>query len=77
MQKYVLIHTDGYSISNKGVFDTLEDARKKMTQEYLNIALNPDFQKWVTEDSGIEEDEATLKVEAIDVYLWKIVEVKA
>ena len=75
-KKYILIHTDGYSITKEGIFDTLEDARKEMSKKYLDIALKPDFQKWVTEDSYIEDTEATLKIEAIDFYLWKIFEIK-
>lgn len=74
MNKYLLIHTDGYSINHKE-FTSFEAAAAEMESQYK--AYMPDFLEEQYQNlTYIGENSAALYNNGEDVYLWEIIEVK-
>lgn len=74
MNKYLLIHTDGYSINHKE-FTSFEAAAVEMESQYK--AYMPDFLEEQYQNlTYIGENSAALYNNGEDVYLWEIIEVK-
>ena len=74
---FLLIMTDGYNISVKSYTDRLS-AHNAMVDDYNNLNNNTDDadDEWAYL-SHIGEDDAILYAAGENVYVWKIVEIKA
>ena len=70
--KFILIHTDGYSIDCDDSYKTIDEARQEMNRQYNeNIPIGGLVPEW--EDmSFINDDDATLYTNGEEVHIWRI-----
>lgn len=70
--KFILIHTDGYSIDCDDSYKTIDEARQEMNRQYNeNIPIDGLVPEW--EDmSFINDDDATLYTNGEEVHIWRI-----
>lgn len=70
--KFILIHTDGYSIDCDDSYKTIDEARREMNRQYNEKiptrGLAPEWEDL----SSINDDDAILYVNGEDVHIWKI-----
>lgn len=74
--KILLISTDGYSITVKDDFASLEDAKQELEKEYKDVIPNTGLEKYYSQISYLGNDEATLYANGENVYIWKIIVVE-
>lgn len=70
---YILIYTDGYSIS-EDFFDTFKEAQERMKKEYSDASPEEWEEDW-EELSSLGEEESILYNNGEDVLLWKIIRI--
>ena len=73
--KFVLIHTDGYTIDYDDSHKTLDEARKEMKRQYdsnmPSDGLSPEWEDM----SYCNDDDAILYANGEDVHIWRIITV--
>lgn len=72
--KYILIETDGYSIETR-IFENLEDAQKQMKKQYTSWIPIGGLNNESKESSYLENIDAQLYANGMDVFTWKIISV--
>lgn len=72
-QNYLLITSDGYSIST-AKYDDYAGAYKAMLSNYDNLNNNEPDDEW-NDMSYIDDMDALLYAGGEDVYVWKIVKI--
>ena len=74
MTKYILMFTDGYDISLRGVYDTIDEAEEVMTEDYNVYGGANVPEEWLSLTYITPFD--AQRVDGENHYIWKIEEIK-
>lgn len=73
--KFILIHTDGYSIDYDDNYKNIDETRKEMIQQYEEHmptgGLSPEWEDM----SYFTDDDAILYTNGENVHVWRIITV--